>query len=260
MRFLRVGGTCRDRVESEEFGVEFAPHDDDVMFVLDSPVPTDQVVGVARAEFEAQGFKVFTSDDKTLTIRAKVPEHMRGQFFTDTVDFAHAREESSESNGRKPEEVWAVFGDDAEERDLARRDFTIGAIAEKLGGARFDPFDGARDVRSRTLRFVGEAQGKSEKRIQEDGLRVLRGLRFMVTKNLTPTRDCWAALTSDTAVGVVGSDAVSTDRIRAELATAFQHNTIRALGVVTDAIRANAALGDAIFKNGLHLDSCTKQH
>ena len=58
--------------------------------------------------------------------------------------------------------------------DLARRDFTVNAIAVNLRGELADPFGGRADLAARTLRAVGEA----EKRFEEDALRILRGLRF----------------------------------------------------------------------------------
>ncbi len=58
------------------------------------------------------------------------------------------------------------------EEDLARRDFTINAIAQADDGSLVDPFGGARDIAARVLRHVGEA-------FVEDPLRVLRAARFM---------------------------------------------------------------------------------
>ena len=58
--------------------------------------------------------------------------------------------------------------------DLARRDFTVNAIAVNLRGELSDPFGGRQDLAAHTLRAVGEP----EKRFREDALRILRGLRF----------------------------------------------------------------------------------
>ncbi len=58
------------------------------------------------------------------------------------------------------------------EQDLARRDFTINAIAQDDAGNLVDPFGGARDIEARVLRHVGPA-------FAEDPLRVLRAARFM---------------------------------------------------------------------------------
>lgn len=57
------------------------------------------------------------------------------------------------------------------EEDLARRDFTINAMAMTADGAIIDPFDGRRDLAAGVLRHVTEA-------FVEDPLRVLRGARF----------------------------------------------------------------------------------
>lgn len=58
--------------------------------------------------------------------------------------------------------------------DLARRDFTVNAIAMDLRGKIADPFGGREDLEKGVLRAVGEA----ERRFEEDALRILRGLRF----------------------------------------------------------------------------------
>ena len=60
------------------------------------------------------------------------------------------------------------------EADLARRDFTMNAIAMGLDGSLRDPFGGAEDIQSGLIRCVG----KPAHRFQEDGLRVMRALRF----------------------------------------------------------------------------------
>ena len=60
------------------------------------------------------------------------------------------------------------------EADLARRDFTVNAMAANLRGAFRDPFGGREDLRQGILRCVGDP----DRRFQEDALRILRGLRF----------------------------------------------------------------------------------
>ena len=67
-----------------------------------------------------------------------------------------------------------TFGTTIEE-DLARRDYTINAIAEDAATGRLlDLFGGRDDIRRRLLRAVGEP----ERRFREDPLRILRGIRF----------------------------------------------------------------------------------
>ena len=74
-------------------------------------------------------------------------------------------------DGRRPEAV-AFVG--TLEQDLARRDFTINAMAMGLDGAVIDLFGGQKDLRDGCIRCVGVA----EQRFEEDALRMLRALRF----------------------------------------------------------------------------------
>ena len=72
------------------------------------------------------------------------------------------------------EEKKVSFVDDIR-NDLARRDFTINAIAYNQKAGIIDLYNGQKDIENRIINFVG----KSEERIIEDPLRVLRAFRFM---------------------------------------------------------------------------------
>jgi tRNA nucleotidyltransferase (CCA-adding enzyme) len=85
------------------------------------------------------------------------------------------RGESAYSDGRHPDAVH--FVDDIT-ADLARRDFTVNAMAvDPADGKLIDPFDGRKDLAARVLRAVGDPV----LRFSEDGLRVLRAARFVAT-------------------------------------------------------------------------------
>jgi len=85
------------------------------------------------------------------------------------------RGETTYSDGRHPDSVH--FVDDIV-ADLARRDFTINAIAyDPVDERLLDPFDGIGDLKRRILRAVGDPA----ERFAEDGLRVLRAARFVAT-------------------------------------------------------------------------------
>jgi poly(A) polymerase len=66
--------------------------------------------------------------------------------------------------------------------DAARRDFTINALFCDIDGAIYDPFGGLSDLRTRRVRFVGDA----EARIREDVLRLLRFFRFYAHYGAAP--------------------------------------------------------------------------
>jgi tRNA nucleotidyltransferase (CCA-adding enzyme) len=104
------------------------------------------------------------------------------------------RGEGTYSDGRRPD--WVEFVDDIT-ADLARRDFTVNAIAlDPLDGKLIDPFDGRGDLERGLLRAVGDAR----ERFSEDGLRVLRAARFVATLELEldPATEAAIAPTLDT--------------------------------------------------------------
>lgn len=84
------------------------------------------------------------------------------------------RIDGSYSDSRRPDSV--SFTSSLEE-DLARRDFTVNAIAMDVRGALHDPFGGRGDLSAHIIRCVGDP----EKRFREDALRILRAVRFAAT-------------------------------------------------------------------------------
>lgn len=73
------------------------------------------------------------------------------------------------TDGRRARVAWASL-----EEGLARRDFTVNAMALTRQGRLIDPFGGQRDLEARQVRAVGDPA----RRFQEDRLRVVRPARF----------------------------------------------------------------------------------
>lgn len=94
------------------------------------------------------------------------------------VEITTYRVDGTYSDGRHPDSV--TFSRNLVD-DLARRDFTVNAIAYHPSKGLVDPYNGLHDLHSRTLRCVGIP----EQRFQEDALRILRGLRFASTLGFT---------------------------------------------------------------------------
>ena len=117
------------------------------------------------------------------------------------------RTEGSYTDGRHPDEV--QFVPDVRE-DLARRDFTINAMAYNAAEGLVDPFGGQADLQNGLLRAVGEPQ----QRFTEDALRILRLYRFAARFGF--------ALDAATARAArqLGAhlDCISSERIQEELA------------------------------------------
>ena len=95
------------------------------------------------------------------------------------VEITTFRTEGDYRDNRHPE--WVKFVPDIKE-DLARRDFTVNAMAYSPKRGFADPFGGREDLKNHILRAVGDP----ERRFREDSLRILRGARFAVKYRLEP--------------------------------------------------------------------------
>ena len=98
------------------------------------------------------------------------------------------RTEGSYSDSRHPDYVEFVT---SLAEDLARRDFTVNAMAYSPETGYIDLFGGRKDLQQGLLRTVG----KPEQRFKEDALRVLRGVRFAVRFDLMPETNTLQAMT-----------------------------------------------------------------
>ena len=128
------------------------------------------------------------------------------------------RADSGSSDSRRPDEVTFL---PRIEGDLARRDFTINAIAYGLApeasrradpvadGAIVDPHGGIEDLANGLLRAVGDPA----ERFTEDALRMLRAIRFVARFNLTVEADTAAAIKRDAPLAA----RLSGERIGAEI-------------------------------------------
>ncbi len=89
----------------------------------------------------------------------------------ENVEITTYRIDGEYLDNRRPEEVY--FTRNLKE-DLSRRDFTVNAFAYSPSKGFVDMFNGEEDLENKTIRCVGEA----DKRFNEDGLRIMRALRF----------------------------------------------------------------------------------
>ena len=97
------------------------------------------------------------------------------------------RKESVYERHRRPSEVAFI----ADLRgDLQRRDFTINAMALDISGDIVDPFGGRADLQDGIIRCVGDA----DLRLQEDALRLLRGVRFASVLGYRIAKSTWRAI------------------------------------------------------------------
>jgi poly(A) polymerase len=104
------------------------------------------------------------------------------------IEITTFRSEQYNPESRKPE---VCFGDSLED-DLARRDFTINALArDPLDGKIIDLYHGRQDLEAHLIRAVGD---EPDKRFEEDPLRLLRAVRFAAQLDFTIEPVTYAAI------------------------------------------------------------------
>ena len=144
-----VGGFVRDSLR----GVE--AHDVDIA--------TDACWESVKDAFQRNGFAVHETGTKHGTVTAVVHGH--------PVEITTYRQEGAYSDARHPDSV--TFVKDVQ-LDLARRDFTMNAIAYHPDKGFVDPFGGREDIENKIIRCVGNPST----RFAEDALRIMRAARF----------------------------------------------------------------------------------
>ena len=185
-----VGGSVRDIVMNSE------PKDWDIATSA-NPQQIQEVFpnSFYENEFGTVGVKIDSSAGNT--------EHI--------VEVTSFRTEETYSDNRHPDTV--VFTHSLE-KDLARRDFTMNAIAMRLDGSFIDPFDGVSDIHSQTIRAVGDPSA----RFSEDALRMLRAVRFVACLDFTIEDATQQAIRSNSIL----LRKIAYERIGAEMSRLFK--------------------------------------
>jgi tRNA nucleotidyltransferase/poly(A) polymerase len=198
-QFYEVGGHIRD----EFLGIK--SKDIDYVVIADS-------YAAMVLEIGHRGYEIFLETPEYYTVRARGPKG--------PADFVWARIEGPYYDSRHPD--WVKPGNLL--NDLKRRDFRMNTITRTEGGQIIDPFNGRRDIDERIIRCVGRA----EDRMKEDPLRMLRAIRFSITKDMSLDPHIIDILyTYDITL-----KGVSEERIREELYKCFKHNTYLSLSFV----------------------------
>lgn len=198
MRVFEVGGAVRDKL----MGLD--PKD------FDFAVECDKFEDIIE-HIESSGGKVYLSTPEFYTVRARLNNI--------DADFVWCRIEGPYSDSRHPD--WVKPGTIYD--DLARRDFTMNAIAIDEDGNYIDPHSGILDIDNRRIKCVGN----TEDRMNEDALRMIRAIRFSITKDMKLSYPIMKFLDNISSINLLSS--ISTDRIREELTICFSYNTYRTL-------------------------------
>lgn len=216
-QIFKVGGCVRDKF----LGLD--SKDIDFTFVLDELDQTvEQGFQIMTDWMTERGFEIFLSTPSCFTIRARFPKDH--QFTGLVADFVMARKEVGYVEGtRQPILELGTLHD-----DLLRRDFTVNAIAEDENGVLIDPFNGVQHIREKLLVTPLPAS----QTMMDDPLRILRALRFSITKDFDIHRDILVAMKQPDILEKLEM-VVSAERIREEVFKMMKHDTVKTLKMLT---------------------------
>ena len=218
-KFYEVGGKIRDEIlglQSKDVDYVAVPSES----LLEKYKSAHEMFVILETYLTNEKFEIFLSTPDCFTVRAKFPKDHKYQ---GVADFVMARKEIGDVEGtRTPIVVPGTLKD-----DLERRDFTVNAMAKGEDGKIIDLFDGMNDLK----RMVLITPLPPEQTFNDDPLRVLRAVRFAITKGFSLKFLDYYINNYDyeNKMGVVSSE-----RIREELLKCFKHDTMGTLDMLND--------------------------
>ena len=237
-KIFQVGGCVRDKI----LGVH--TKDIDFTFVLDDlSQSVESGFELMTQWLQDNQFQIFLLTPDCFTIRAKFPKGHKHEGLT--ADFVMARKENGYIPGtRKP-----ILELGSLEDDLIRRDFTLNAMAEDEDGNLIDLFGGLKDLEDGILR----TPLNPEITMMDDPLRILRALRFSVTKGFGISLKIWDAMAQPEILEKLQTT-VSVERMREEIFKMMKHDTpqsLRLLHLVEESYIPGFL--DLVFSKGMWL-------
>lgn len=191
-----VGGCVRETLRAEAGQTDALPSTD--IDITTNALPEETCRAFSDLQVIETGLKHGTVT-VLLPSMTPAPHRIPIEITTFRVDGAY-------SDGRHPDQVRFVA---SLTEDLRRRDFTINAMAMDQKGKIADPFGGQADLNAGIIRAVGDP----DTRFREDGLRILRALRFAAVLDYEIEPETEAALKRQAPL----LRGISAERIFAEL-------------------------------------------
>lgn len=244
MKIYEVGGCVRDEI----LGVK--SKDIDFTVVLDNTDQSvdegwDQMVSFLKEE----GYQIFLETKDCFTVRAKFPVGHVNEGLV--ADFVMARKEVGYVLGtRKPIlELGSLYD------DLIRRDFTVNALAKDMDGNIIDHFNGVEHLKKGLL----VTPLNPMKTMMDDPLRILRALRFSLTKDLEVHTDIMESMKQPDILDKL-KKTVSQERIREEITKMMMCDTIKTIKLLVDIDRDYIkGFLDIVFKDTMWLKPTTEK-
>ena len=236
-KIFEVGGCVRDEI----LGVH--TNDIDFTFVLGNTNQTvEQGWNQMVKHLEDQGFKIFLKNFDCFTVRALFPKGHQHEGLV--ADFVMARKEVGVIEGtRKPILELGTLED-----DLLRRDFTLNALAKDLDGTIIDLFEGRKHLKENILITPLDP----EKTFMDDPLRMIRALRFSITRGFEIHESLWKEMFKPELLDKL-QEVVSQERIQGEPTKMLKHDTVKTLRFLQEIDNIEPRLLEIMFEGAMWL-------
>ena len=238
-KIFEVGGCVRDEI------LNLHTDDIDFTFVLaDKNMTVDAGWEIMLDFLQTEGFKIFLKTKDCFTVRAQFPTGHQHEGLV--ADFVMARKEVGViAVTRKP---ILELGDLSD--DLRRRDFTVNALAKDSKGVIIDEWNGLTDLKEMVLKTPLDPIVT----LADDPLRLLRALRFCITKGFKIDESLMEAMLQHGLLMKL-EHVVSQERIRAEVTKMMKFDTVKSI----ELIQKVPGLLELIFSKGMWLMPTTKK-
>ncbi len=198
MKIYEVGGCIRDKIINKK--------SNDIDYCVEAQSYQDMKNYIIKNKYI-----ILVENEKFFTIKVKLKEK-------EYADFTLCRKDGNYSDNRKPDicEISDI------KSDLARRDFTINAIAYDIEEKKYiDPFNGISDIKNKIIKCVIS----TEDRLKEDILRLLRAFRFSLILDFTLDESIINCINNIEYIELLNN--ISKERIKQELTKCLNFNSYK---------------------------------
>ncbi len=229
MKIYKVGGCNRDAIMGRECNdIDYSVEAESYEAMKTAISETHQIV------YEQETY--FTIKVKLKNMHANKIHNNKNK----TYDFVLCRKDGSYRDGRHPDcvELGTIWD------DLGRRDFTMNSIAINMDtGETLDPYDGKTDIANRLIRCTGD----TDRRLNEDALRLIRAFRFHITLGFSMDAAILPYFENKEYLEKLGC--VSKERVGQEMAKCFAADTLKTM----QALHAFPLFAEYLFQKILSL-------
>jgi tRNA nucleotidyltransferase/poly(A) polymerase len=210
IEFFLCGGAVRDIL------LGTAPKDKD--FVMITEKSMDEVISELQKSSNGKTVRIYQVKPQFQTIMCRIND--------ENIDLAFPRKDENEAYSMHRFKGATRIGDLF--TDSSRRDYTINAMYMNKEGEILDFQNGMEDIRTKTLRVVGNP----DERFKEDPLRILRAVRLSITLGFDIEEETKMALAWNKNLLCGGF--LSNDRIKTEINMALKIDPVKTINLLND--------------------------